>query len=56
MIPKNNASVLYFEEQDMEDFGAKLESYKDAIQYVTELTALRGGRKWCVFMTWMEIS
>ena len=36
---------LYFEENDMEGFMKKLESYDLAIRYVTEMTELEGGQK-----------
>lgn len=41
-IPHNNMTELYFEENDMEGFIKKLESYDLAIRYVTEL---EGGQK-----------
>lgn len=34
IIEKNNASELYFEERNMEEFLKKLENYKDPIEYV----------------------
>ena len=43
--PHNNMTELYFEENDMEGFMKKLESYDFAIRYVTEMTELEGGQK-----------
>ena len=37
-LSQNNASVLYFEESDMEGFVEKLEKYSEPIQFVTPLT------------------
>lgn len=36
---------LYFEENDMEGFIRKLESYDFCLNYVNELTELEGGQK-----------
>ena len=43
--PHNNMTELYFEENDMEGFISKLESYNFCLNYVTELTKLEGGQK-----------
>ena len=43
--PHNNMTELYFEENDMEGFIKKLESYDFFLNYVTELTELQGGQK-----------
>lgn len=43
--PHNNMTELYFEENDMEGFIKKLESYDLFLNYVTELTELQGGQK-----------
>lgn len=43
--PHNNMTELYFEENDMEGFIKKLESYDFVIRYVTEMTELEGGQK-----------
>ena len=44
-IPHNNMTELYFEENDMEGFIRKLESYDFCLNYVTELTELEGGQR-----------
>ena len=43
--PHNNMTELYFEENDMEGFIRKLESYDFCLNYVTKLTELEGGQK-----------
>ena len=43
--PHNNMTELYFEENDMEGFIRKLESYDFCLNYVTELTEHEGGQK-----------
>ena len=43
--PHNNMTELYFEENDMEGFIRKLESYDFCLNYVTKLTKLEGGQK-----------
>lgn len=43
--PHNNMTELYFEENDMEGFIRKLESYDFCLNYVTELTELEGGQR-----------
>jgi len=45
ILPKNNASLLYFEEHDIEVFMEKLNTYGEPIQYVTPLTTLDSGQK-----------
>ena len=44
-IPHNNMTELYFEENDMEGFIKKLESYDFCLNYITKLTKLEGGQK-----------
>lgn len=44
-IPHNNMTELYFEENDMEGFMKKLESYDCTIHYVTKIAELEGGQK-----------
>ena len=44
-IPHNNMTELYFEENDMEGFMKKLESYDCTIRYVTKIAELEGGQK-----------
>ena len=43
--PYNNMTELYFEENDIEGFIKKLESYDFCLNYVTELTELESGQK-----------
>ena len=43
--PHNNMTELFFEENDMEGFIRKLESYDFCLNYVTELAELEGGQK-----------
>ena len=45
IIPRNNASELYFEEADFERFAERLEGYGDEIRYVNRLTELPWGQK-----------
>lgn len=45
IIPKNNASELYFEESDIEAFAEKLENYHMPIQYVNRLMKHSWGQK-----------
>lgn len=45
VIPRNNASELYFEERDIEGFARKLEDYKEPIQYVNRLMEHSWGQK-----------
>ena len=45
IISKNNASELYFEEQDIEAFIEKLEQSYPAIQYVNRLMTHSWGQK-----------
>ena len=45
IIPRNNASELYFEEADLERFAERLEGYGDEIRYVNRLTELPWGQK-----------
>lgn len=45
IVPQNNASELYFEEQNIEVFAKKLDSYKEPIQYVNRLMEYSWGQK-----------
>lgn len=45
IIPRNNASELYFEETDIESFAEKLDAYTEEIQYINRLTQDSRGRK-----------
>ena len=45
IIPRNNASELYFEETDIESFAEKLDAYTEEIQYINRLTQDSQGRK-----------
>ena len=45
IIPRNNASELYFEETDIESFAGKLDAYPEEIQYINRLTQDSRGRK-----------
>ena len=45
IIPRNNASELYFEETDIESFAGKLDAYPEEIQYINRLTQDSQGRK-----------
>ena len=45
IIPRNNASELYFEETDIESFAEKLDAYPEEIQYINRLTQDSQGRK-----------
>lgn len=45
IIERNNASELYFEERNMEDFIRKLENYREPIEYVNRLMTHSWGRQ-----------
>ena len=45
IIPKNNASELYFEEHDIEGFVERLESYYPDVKYVNRLMTHSWGQK-----------
>lgn len=45
ILSPNNASLLYFEEPDMEAFVKKLDAYDDSTHIVTPLTTLASGQK-----------
>ncbi len=45
IVPKNNHTELYFEENDIDTLVEKLNQYDEPIQYVTELTELPWGQK-----------
>ena len=41
----SSASVLYFEETDLEGFAGKLQAYEEVIRYTDRLRELPGGQK-----------
>ena len=45
IVPRNNATELYFEEKDIEGFVKKLEDYKEPIQYVNHLVEHSWGQR-----------
>ena len=45
LLPKNNHTELYFEENDINAFVVRLDNFGDEIQYVTTLTELPWGQK-----------
>ena len=45
IVPQNNASLLYFEEGDIESFVKRLEAYEEKVEYLTPLTELPWGQK-----------
>ena len=45
IIPRNNATELYFEESDIEGFAKKLDEYRPPIQYVNRLMEHSWGQK-----------
>lgn len=45
VIPRNNATELYFEETDIETFVKRLEEYQTPIQYVNRLMEHSWGQK-----------
>lgn len=45
VIPENNSSELYFEEQNIEAFADKLEKLYPNIRYVNQLKTLSWGQK-----------
>jgi catechol 2,3-dioxygenase-like lactoylglutathione lyase family enzyme len=45
VIPRNNASELYFEESDIEGFIERLERYYPGVQYVNRLMVHSWGQK-----------
>ena len=45
IIPQSNATELYFEEADIENFAKKLDEYRLPIQYVNRLTEHSWGRR-----------
>ena len=45
IIPKNNASELYFEESDIEGFIKKLETYYPEVNYVNRIMTHSWGQK-----------
>ncbi len=45
IIPFNHTTELYFEEEDLDGFVRKLETYKEPIKYVTPLTEYPWGQK-----------
>lgn len=44
-VPENNASELYFEEQDIEAFVKKLENFGEPVRYVNRLMEHSWGQK-----------
>jgi len=45
LLPKNNHTELYFEENDINAFVERLDNFCNEIQYVTTLTELPWGQK-----------
>ena len=45
IIPENNASELYFEEKDIEEFVERLEKLYPEVKYVNRLMTHRWGQK-----------
>ena len=45
IIPRNNATELYFEESDIEGFARKLDEYRPPIQYVNRLMEHSWGQR-----------
>ena len=45
VLPQSNASLLYFEERDMDAFIKKLDSYDKPLLILTPLTTLPTGQK-----------
>ena len=45
IIPRNNATELYFEEKDIEGFVKKLDAYEEPIQYLNRLMEHSWGQK-----------
>lgn len=45
IIHKNNSTVLYFEENDIEAFVEKLENFYPKVEYVQHLTTYSWGQK-----------
>lgn len=45
IIPRNNATELYFEESDIEGFAKKLNEYQPPVQYVNRLMEHSWGQK-----------
>lgn len=45
IIPRNNATELYFEESNIEGFAKKLDEYQPPIQYVNRLMEHSWGQK-----------
>lgn len=45
IIQRNHATLLYFEEHDIEGFVKKLEAYEEKVEYLTPLTELPWGQK-----------
>ena len=54
IIPENNASELYFEEKDIEEFVERLEKLYPEVKYVNRLMTHSWGKKWFGFMIRME--
>lgn len=45
IVPRNNATELYFEEREIEEFARKLEACGESIQYVNRLMEHSWGQK-----------
>lgn len=45
IIPRNNATELYFEETDIESFAKRLDAYQPPVQYVNRLMEHSWGQK-----------
>lgn len=45
IIPQSNATLLYFEETDLDNFLEKLKAYEPTVTYATPLTELPWGSK-----------
>lgn len=45
IVPRNNATELYFEERDIEGFAEKLDACKEPIQYVNRLMEHSWGQR-----------
>lgn len=45
VIPRNNATELYFEETDIESFAKRLDAYQPPVQYVNRLMEHSWGQK-----------
>mgnify|MGYP000025428168 CR=1 FL=1 len=56
IIPENNFCELYFEEPEIEAFICKIGKHNiRRFSMSIGLQSTAGDRRWCGFMTWMEI-